>query len=209
MRLTPSLLLATACVLVAVPAGDAQSDGARTVTVLQEVGAGTFKFIDAAPKSPSRNLASKRFRWSPGDVIVGRTPLVSTDGGDNIGTAYVDGTAAVGGRLATAVMVGRSVFKLRDGQIVLESVSQPGNNPESGGPIPIVGGSGAYEGARASGTTTVTAHGAQITSGSCPRSARRAGPGPCRQLSQHGSSVPAMWRTTVSMSALSGSTSPT
>ena len=78
-------------------------------------------------------------------------------------TAYVDGTAAVGGRLATAVMVGRSVFKLRDGQIVLEGASRPGTNPESAGPDPIVGGSGAYEGARGSATTTVTSHGAQTT----------------------------------------------
>jgi hypothetical protein len=150
-RVLPIGALATALVLFATPSGNAQTDGARTLTFFEDGIHGTFKFVDAAPKSRTKNLASKRFRFTPGDELVAHSPLLTTEGGDRIGMGYVTATAVVGGRLRRAVMVGTSVLKLRDGQIVLEGVSELDIDPASAGPTPVVGGSGAYEGARGAG----------------------------------------------------------
>jgi len=44
--------------------------------------------VDAPPKSPSPDPGSKRFRLSPGDQLVGVTPVLDKKGGKRIGTRF-------------------------------------------------------------------------------------------------------------------------
>lgn len=135
----------------------------RTVTLFQPFATTAgLRFVDAPPKSPTRRLASGRFRLSPGDQLITQVPVFAREGGPRAGTIYVHATILVGGRLASATSSGSGAIKLHDGQVVMQGVDQPGSNPVSA-ITPITGGSGAYIGAHGQATTEVGEHGGTIT----------------------------------------------
>ena len=91
--------------------------------------AGThLRFIDAAPRSPTRRVASDRFRLSPGDQLIARVPVLDRDGGARAGTVCVHETVLIGGRLSTATSAGNGAIKLRDGQIISEGLGVHGQS---------------------------------------------------------------------------------
>jgi hypothetical protein len=157
------MLAGTASVAItfaATPSGSAQDAGARTITFFQDGSGATTKFIDAAPKSPTPKLISKRFRFSPGDVLIATAPALDSTGGTRIGTLYSRITIVVGGKLRASIASGDSVVNLRDGQIVVAGAARVGDASQPGA---VTGGTGAYEGARGSAAATATDQGAETT----------------------------------------------
>jgi hypothetical protein len=145
-------LLAVLVVLAnSAAAGDAQSGTGRTLTFYESLPSG-YRFIDVKPMSPTRNLGSRRVRLSIGDRIVTRTAVYDRPGGTRIGTARGMGTVVAGGKLRTARVIGGSVFVLSGGQIVTEGEQRLG---DLNTPVAIVGGTGAYEGARGSASNAI------------------------------------------------------
>jgi hypothetical protein len=144
--LVPAAAVAAALVLSA--GGSAQAPGERTLTLYEDASRETGKLIDEAPKSPSPNPGSKRFRLSPGDQLVGRTPLLDKRGGKRIGTLYGTGTVVNGNRFTNATVIGEFEFVLRDGKIVTAGTLRDQRTQT----FAVVGGTGAYEGARGSQT---------------------------------------------------------
>jgi hypothetical protein len=130
--------------------GSAQTPGARTLRIFEDAAHGFEPLIDNAPKSPSANPGSRRFRLSAGDELVVRTPILDRRGGMRLGTAYAHATIVAGHRFQDAVFLVHGVFKLADGQIAFTGVIRDQRlNTEA-----VIGGTGAYEGARGSVRST-------------------------------------------------------
>ena len=154
---------AVTAALMHITAGTAQEPAVWTVTLFQPFATTTgLHFVDAPPKSPTRRLASGRFRLSPGDQLISRVPVLDREGGTRAGTIYVHATVLVGGRLHSAITSGGGAIKLSNGEIVMEGVDRLRSNPASA-TTPITGGSGAFVGAHGQSTTEVGEHGATIT----------------------------------------------
>jgi hypothetical protein len=119
--------------------GAAQVPGERTFKII-EGSAGTFKLIDNPPKA--RNPRNPRF--SPGDGFVFTSPLFNEDN-KRIGTIHVFCAVTRGGTFARARGQCHGTYALRDGTLAVSAVLR-GDNPR----IAVVGGTGAYEGARGS-----------------------------------------------------------
>jgi hypothetical protein len=140
--------LATAAVAATVIAGilttggAAQVPGERTFKII-EGSSGTFKFIDYAPKA--RNPRNPRF--SAGDAFVFTTPLFN-EANKRIGTVHVYCAVTRGGRFPRSRSQCNGTYALRDGTLAASAVVRGGENPT----IAVVGGTGAYEGARGSVT---------------------------------------------------------
>ena len=160
-RRTPKPATATAA-LLHITAGTAQEPSVRTVTLFQPVTGAHLRFIDSAPRSPTRRVASDRFRLSPGDQLIARVPVLDREGGTRTGTIYTHVTVLVGGRLFGATVGGGDAVKLRDGQIIMQGVDKLRSNPGAQA-TPIVGGSGAYVGAHGQATSELGDHGVTIT----------------------------------------------
>ena len=155
-----ALAAAIAASVVLAPAGGAQTPGGRTLTFLDDTNHGTQAFVDNAPKSPVRNPQSGRFRLSPGDTLYVRSPILDGEGGKRIGTAYSQFTVLKGNSFANAVFRGHGTFRFHDGQIVADGVFKIANATNT---VAVLGGTGAYEGARGSLTFTEVEHGSQDT----------------------------------------------
>src|SRR4051812_39805312 len=158
-------LIAAVAATVAVSAAAATSGGAqaadgRALTFLDDTNHATQAFVDNPPKSPVGNPASKRFRLSTGDMLYVRSPILDRKGGSRIGTAYSQFAVVSGITFANVVFRGHGAFKLRDGQLAVDGVVRPANSTNT---IPVIGGTGAYEGARGSMTFTEVAGGSQDT----------------------------------------------
>jgi hypothetical protein len=158
--LTAAVAAAIAASVVLAPAGGAQTSSGRTLTFLDDTSHGTQAFVDSAPKSPVRNPQSGRFRLSTGDTLYVRSPILDHEGGERIGTAYSQFTVLKGHTFANAVFRGHGTFRLHDGQIVADGVFRIANATNT---VAVVGGTGAYEGARGSLTFTEIEHGSQDT----------------------------------------------
>jgi hypothetical protein len=136
--------LATAAVAAVVLAGilstsgGAQQPGERTFKVIEDVG--TFKFVDEAPKA--RNPRNPRF--SIGDAFVFTSPLRDEANNPN-GTLHVHCAVTRGGNFSRATSHCNGTFALRDGTLAASAVVR---GEEAS--IAVVGGTGAYEGARGS-----------------------------------------------------------
>lgn len=141
----------TAALAIAVPSGSAQTPGATTLTFYEPDAGSTFKIIDNAPKSPTKNPESRKYRFSVGDKLVFSSPLFDKQGGTRLGTIYVDATIVKGTTFANLSALASGNYVLTDGsQIAVQglfALSKPST-------IPIVGGSGRYEGARGHLTTS-------------------------------------------------------
>jgi len=149
-----AVLIAAAAAAVAVIAafagsGSANHPGSRTV-VLQELERGSvFKFIDHSPRSRRRGF---RATISTGDQFVFRSP-VQNQAGQRAGTLHALCTATRGGRnFERATFMCNGSYRLTDGQLAVQVVFS-GEGPTV---LAVTGGTGAYEGARGSCTTTET-----------------------------------------------------
>lgn len=106
-------------------------------------------FVDNPPR-----MTKRRQSESPGDMAVSRGALRDA-AGRRIGTVHSVFTISGGASPRTSEL-STAVFLLRDGQIATQGVvlNQPGGRGPDRDVLPVVGGSGAYAGAR--GTMTVT-----------------------------------------------------
>jgi hypothetical protein len=138
--------IATAAVAATVIAGilttsgGAQEPGERTFKIIEGSG-GTFKFVDTAPKA--KNPRNPRF--SVGDALIFTTPLFTTANKRN-GTVHIFCAVTVGGKnFSRASLQCNGTYVLREGTLAASAAVINGN-PK----IAVVGGTGAYEGARGS-----------------------------------------------------------
>lgn len=147
-RLTTLLLAAALAGMLLVPgSGSAQVPGSTTLTFYEPDAGSTFRFIDNAPKSPTPNPESRRYRFSVGDEVVFTSPLFDRKGGARQGTLYTTAKVVKGGNFAKVSLIAQAVYVLNDGSQIaasgLFSFSKDAN-------VAIVGGSGRYAGARGS-----------------------------------------------------------
>ena len=141
------VLLAGAAALVAVFAstGSADHPGSTTLTFVERNTQGTFRFIDVPPKSTRRGEPSV----SPGDSFYGSSPLYNAANTQRRGKLFFKCTAVTGSkRFARSTFLCDATVRLRNGTLAV-SVLFKGANP--GGPV--IGGTGAYEGASGSFTS--------------------------------------------------------
>jgi hypothetical protein len=160
-----SLLVAAALAVVAVLAvvvasGGAQAPGARTLTFFESDAQGTFKIVDIRPKSPSKNPESRRFRFSVGDRFLISQPVLDRKGGKKAGTTYAESAVVKGGSFDKSTFLIHGVLRLANGQIVAEGVFKGSQNTST---LAVIGGAGAYEGARGSFTSKTVKGGTQDT----------------------------------------------
>lgn len=128
-------------------AGSAQAPTpATTLSLYEPANGGTFKIIDNAPRSPSANPGSRRFRFSVGDQVIFSNPVLDHKGGTRVGTLYVDATVVKGGKFSTTSVLSRVVLVFTNG----DQLTAQGIFGFSGADvrIAVVGGTGTYQGAR-------------------------------------------------------------
>jgi hypothetical protein len=137
---------ATAALAIAVPGGSAQTPGSQTVTFYEPAESGSFAIVDNAPRSPVRNPANRRYRFSAGDELVFSSHLLDRAGGTRQGTLYVKATVVSGRTIANVKALGTGVFELNDGsQIVATGTFRLGSGDVR---LAVTGGTGTYAGAR-------------------------------------------------------------
>jgi hypothetical protein len=127
-------------------AGSAQAPAATTLSLYEPAAGGTFKILDNAPRSPSPNPGSKKFRFSVGDQVIFSNPVLNQKGGTRVATIYVEGTVVKGKTFSNVSVLSRVVLVFTNGdQITAQGVfSFSGADVR----IAIIGGTGAYAGAR-------------------------------------------------------------
>ena len=139
-----------------VAGSSAQSTG-RTLTLFQDVAHEDNAFIDNAPKSPSKNPDSRGFRLSAGDNLIARTPILDGRGGKHVGTLYAQAAVVQGKRFENAVLQAQATLVLADGTIVFAGLAGAADRP-----FAVIGGTGAYDGARGTATEKETSGGAEL-----------------------------------------------
>jgi hypothetical protein len=138
--------------------GGAQTAQPRTLTLFENVAHETSALVDNPPRSPARDPGRPRFRLSVGDEVVATTPLLGRRGGSRIGTSYASVTVVKGRIFERATLEGDVVLALRDGTVALSGLVGAAQRP-----LAVVGGTGAYEGARGSATEKEIGNGAELT----------------------------------------------
>jgi hypothetical protein len=121
-------------------AGSAQAPTATTLSLYEPANGGTFKILDNAPRSPVSNPGSRKYRFSVGDQVIYQK------GGTRVATLYVEGTVVKGKTFNNASVLSRVVLVFTNG----DQITAQGVFGFSGADvrIAIVGGTGAYAGAR-------------------------------------------------------------
>jgi hypothetical protein len=156
----PVLALAVAGGLATAASGGAQTPGSRTLSFFETDTGSRFNIVDNAPKSPVRNPESRRYRFSLGDQVVFVNPLLDQRGGNRVGALYGAGTVVAGRSFANLVLLGTVTFTLSDGsQIAAVGTFTPGQTAR----VAIIGGTGAYEGARGTAVSQEVQGGSQDT----------------------------------------------
>ena len=122
--------------------GAAQVPGERTFKIIEGSGS-TFKFIDNAPKARNR----RNPRLSVGDALIFTTPLFN-EANNRIGRLHVYCVVTRGGKFPRSRSQCNATYVLRDGTLAASGVVRGDQLPT----IAVVGGTGAYEGARGSVT---------------------------------------------------------
>jgi hypothetical protein len=156
--LTLAALAAITVATVVAATGSAQTTGGRTITLFENIARERSTLVDNAPKSPSKNPESSRFRLSAGDELVNRTPMLDRKGGARVGASYAHAIVVKGRRFESASLHANIVLALRDGTITLAGLVGAAQRP-----LAVTGGTGAYEGARGSATEKETGSGAELT----------------------------------------------
>jgi hypothetical protein len=130
---------------IAVPSGSAQAPGSTTFSFYEPDAGSIFKLIDNAPKSPTPNPQSPRFRFSIGDKLVFSAPLFDKKGGTRQGRLYADATIVKGTNFGNAASSAVGTYVLTDGsQISVQGIVSFREDST----FSVVGGTGRYEGAR-------------------------------------------------------------
>jgi hypothetical protein len=157
LSITVVAIAAAAVAVPWTPAGSAQQPGGRTVTLFESGRGGRFRLVDHPPRSPVANPESPRARFSLGDQGYWTGLILNRRGGRRIGRVYGAETVVSGSRFPKVVNVVHAIFRLDDGQIVVEAVVDERHPERIRGAV--LGGTGAYEGARGTFTTKPGAHG--------------------------------------------------
>ena len=130
----------------------AQGAGDTTITLFQDGHGGTSQFIDNRPRSPIANPDSPRARFSMGDQLYFTSKVLDHQGGRRIGRLFGAESVLSGTRFPHIKNIVHAVFKLTDGQIVVDGVVNEADQRNV--QASVVGGTGSYEGAR--GTFSIT-----------------------------------------------------
>jgi hypothetical protein len=127
-------------------AGSAQAPAATTLSLYEPANGGTFSIIDTAPRSPVKNPGSKKYRFSVGDQVIFSNPVLDHKGGTRVATLYVEGTVVKGKTFSSLTVLSRVALVFTNG----DQITAQGIFGFSGADvrIAIVGGTGAYQGAR-------------------------------------------------------------
>jgi hypothetical protein len=147
------ILIVTTSVIAVITAsgGSAQTPGERTIAFFEDGSSGTFAFIDNRPHSPVANPDSPRARFSLGDQAAFSERLLDRAGGKPVGRVFATQTVVAGSRFPNVINLMHAVFRLQDGQIVIDAAVDA-RHPEKVRAA-VTGGTGAYEGARGTFTT--------------------------------------------------------
>jgi hypothetical protein len=154
-RAVAVLATATAGLALVAPAGVAQAPGTTTLTFFEPDAGSTFRIVDNAPKSPTTNPQSRRYRFSAGDTLTLSSRLFDRQGGTRQGTLYAHAVVVSGRTFASIRLLATGSYVLTDGSQIeiagVVSLSRPSR-------FAIVGGSGRYAGARGSVASTSNAN---------------------------------------------------
>jgi hypothetical protein len=137
-------VVAGAAALTFAGTGSADHPGSTTLTLVERNNQGTFRFIDVRPKSTRRGEPSV----SAGDSFYGTSPQYNAANTRRRGKLFFKCTAITARkRFGRSTFLCEATFRLRNGTIAVSALFK-GSNP--GGPV--IGGTGAYEGASGSFT---------------------------------------------------------
>jgi hypothetical protein len=126
-------------------AGSAQAPGTTTLSFYEPATGGTFKIVDNAPRSPAKNPESRKYRFSVGDELIFSERVFDHKGGTRVGTLYGDAKVVKGKTFASLIVVGQVVYVFTNGdEITAHGVFSFAPDAR----VPIVGGTGTYQGAR-------------------------------------------------------------
>ena len=132
-------------------AGSAQAPAVTTLSFYEPATGGTFNLVDNAPRSPVRNPESRKFRFSVGDEVFFSNRLFDHKGGTRVGTVYGAGSIIKGRTFRSAALMARVVVLFTNGdQVNVQGIFDFTHDAR----LAIVGGTGAYQGARG----TVVSH---------------------------------------------------
>jgi hypothetical protein len=154
--------LAAAALVAVVPSGSAQAPGPTTLTLFEPEDGGTFRIVDNAPKSPSKNPESRKYRFSAGDQVIFTNPVLNNRGGTSQGSIYVKATVMKGKTFANVRLLAEGVILFKDGsQIELGGMFSFANS--SSVRVAVTGGTGIYDGATGNLASTEVSGGSQDT----------------------------------------------
>jgi len=145
---------ATVLGVVAVTAGHAGPPGDRTIRLVEK--GGSFTFVDNAPTG---NARSKLI--SAGDFSAGTVQL-DDDSGKQAGSLHIVCVATVSGKEVHARFQCNGTVNLADGTLAISALNER-HADQDVTHISVVGGTGAYEGARGSIAQTPRPNAANIT----------------------------------------------
>jgi hypothetical protein len=146
------LFIAVGVFAVWAQAGSAQAPTGTTLSFYEPAEGGTFKIVDTAPRSPSTNPESRKYRFSVGDELLFSQPFFDRKGGTKLGTLYGNLKVVKGKTFASLVVMGDIVYVFNGSgdQINARGVFSLSKDARGA----VVGGTGAYNGARG----TVVSH---------------------------------------------------
>jgi hypothetical protein len=143
--LTAALLASAAGMAALAGTVSADHPGSTTLTFVERNNLGTFEFVDVRPRSFRRGEP----RISPGDMFMGSSPLFNAANTRREGKLFFKCTAITGAkRFGRATFLCEGTARLSDGTLALSVLFKGG---ATGGPV--IGGTGAYEGASGSFTS--------------------------------------------------------
>lgn len=142
MTLKPLAAVAAAAAVVLIGTGLNVSSAQQAedpITLKMRFSEAKFQMIDNPPR-----MTERRPSESPGDMVVARGWLRDPSG-DRAGRVHSTFTVT-GGKSPRTTELATGVFKLKDGQLVMQGVIGSASTDV----LPVVGGSGSYEGANGS-----------------------------------------------------------
>jgi hypothetical protein len=147
MKRWAMLFVATAGFALWAQAGSAQAPAATTLSFYESGTGSTFNIVDQAPRSPSKNPQSKKYRFSVGDELFFSERVFDHKGGTRLGTLYGQGNVIKGTTFANVLVIAEVVYAFNNGdQLVAHGVFSFAKDVR----VAITGGTGAYQGARGS-----------------------------------------------------------
>ena len=138
VALTVALMASAVLFAALASTGSADHPGSQTLTFVERNAQGNFEFVDHPPKAPRRSE-----RVSAGDMLLGNNALYNAANTRRVGRLFFKCTAVRGAkRFERAAFLCEVAVRLSDGTLAASVLFRGG---ATGGPV--IGGSGAYEGA--------------------------------------------------------------